>query len=210
MKIIKFLASGAALLLVILMSASLSAASFADTSGHWGEAYISEAADSGLFMGDGNGNFNPDGTVTRAQLVTVLWRMADSPKAETMAPFSDIENQNSDFKSAISWAFEKGYINGISDTLFDPDGVLTREAAMKILFNHSGAQSGEELMYTAIYDKFFADSDKVSEWAKSGMYWGIYNEMILGVGDNTLSPGSGITRAQLAKIITVYIKMNIK
>ncbi|MBR5152898.1 MAG: S-layer homology domain-containing protein [Clostridia bacterium] len=179
---------------------------FPDTNGHWAEKEIGLAADKGLFKGDDLGNFNPDADVTRAQFVTVLWRMAGSPAVETKAPFADIENQISEFQSAIAWGFANGYINGISETEFDPEGTLTREAGMKILHFYSGGAKGNEQMLTLIYDDFFDDSKEISSWAKDSVYWGIYNTLISGTSKTTLSPQGTATRAQLAKILVNYIK----
>lgn len=178
---------------------------FADSSGHWAEWYINSAADAGLFKGDSDGNFYPDQDVTRAQFVTVLWRMAGSPSADTATPFTDIDGQIDEFKSAIAWGYTNGFINGTSETTFDPDGPLTREAAMKILHAYSGGKSGMELMFASVYNGHFEDSDSISSWAKSSMWWAVYYELISGTSKSTISPQVPTTRAQLAKILVNYI-----
>lgn len=179
---------------------------YADTEGHWSERYINTATEKGLFKGDENGFFNPDEDVTRAQFVTVLWRMAGSPTADVVdAPFADISSQSEEFKTAIAWGYTNGYINGTSATTFEPDENLTREAAVKILHAYSGGQSGIELVFSFIYDGYFKDSNQISGWAKPSVYWGIYYKMLSGTSADTLSPQGTATRAQLAKILVNYI-----
>ena len=178
---------------------------FPDVIGHWGEKFILSAADKGLFNGDDNGNFNPDSNITRAQFVTVLWRMAGSPAVDEQAPFTDIANQIDEFKSAIAWGYSNGYINGTSETTFDPDGTLTREAGTKILHYYSGGKVGNETMVYMIYDGALQDSKSISDWAKPSVYWAIYNKIISGTSETTISPKDTTTRAQLAKILVNYI-----
>ena len=178
---------------------------FTDIAGHWGEASVLEAARRGLFNGYPDGRFGPDDNVTRAQFVTVLYRMTGSPATSAQTPFEDIGTLSAEFRSAIAWAYEKGYVNGKADTVFDPSGFLTRQEALKILFYYSGGQSGMELMLTSTYDKAFSDSDEIAAWAKPAMYWGVYKSIISGTSEDTLSPQGTATRAQLAKILVNYL-----
>lgn len=179
---------------------------YADTEGHWSESYINTATEKGLFKGDEKGFFNPDDDVTRAQFITVLWRMAGSPTADVdAAPFTDINSQSEEFKKAIAWGYANGYINGTSKTTFEPEVNLTREAAVKILHAYSGGQSGMELIFAFVYDGHFKDSNQISSWAKPSVYWGIYHKMLSGTSEDTLSPQGTATRAQLAKILVNYI-----
>ncbi len=179
---------------------------YADTEGHWSERYINTATEKGLFKGDEKGFFNPDEDVTRAQFVTVLWRMAGSPTADVVdAPFADINGQTEEFKKAIAWGYANGYINGTSATTFEPDGNLTREAAVKILHAYSGGESGMELVFSFIYDGYFKDSSQISDWARPSVYWGIYYKMLSGTSADMISPQGTATRAQLAKILVNYI-----
>lgn len=178
--------------------------SFTDAKGHWAESFISRAAELGLFKGYADGSFGPNINVTRAQYVTVLYRMAGSPSVTSDAPFTDIATQSQEFRTAIAWGYEKGYINGKGEGIFDPSGAVTRQEAMKILFGYDGGASGMESMFTATYDQHFTDSDQLAAWGKPAMYWGIFKEIITGTSETTLSPQGTATRAQLAKILTVY------
>lgn len=180
-------------------------ADFPDVKGHWAEEFVIKAANEGLFVGDADGNFNPDANVTRAQFITVLWRMAGRPDDDTELPFADTENQLPEFKKAISWGYKNGYIKGTSETTFEPESTLTREAGMKILHLYSGGTIGGEFQFYAIYDGLLEDSSEISPWAKGSVYWGIYNKLISGTTDTTIAPKGTATRAQLARILVSYL-----
>ena len=178
---------------------------YTDATGHWAEWYINSATEEGLFKGDEDGLFNPEDNVTRAQFVTVLWRMAGSPAVDAEVPFVDIDGQIDEFRAAIAWGYKNGFINGVSEMTFEPDGFLTREAAMKILHGYSGGQSGMEMMLASVYNGYFEDSEAISSWAKSSMWWGVYYKLIAGTTKTTISPQDTATRAQIAKILVNYI-----
>ena len=185
--------------------AAAPAITFTDIETHWGREYILKAAEQKLFDGYPDGTFRPKGEVTRGQFVTVLWRMAGSPQPETASAFTDTA-EGKWYSDAVAWASEKGYVNGYPDGTFRPNDSLTREQAMKILFGYNGGVSGQELMYTSVYNTGFADSDSISSWAKSAMYWAYYHELISGTstGTPTLSPRKTATRAEIAKILVLY------
>lgn len=177
---------------------------FTDLAGHWGEAFAQKAAQTGLFKGYADGTFRPDEAVSRAQFVTVLWRLAGTPAEERETPFTDVADQYIDFQKAIAWGYHQGYVKGTGEDTFSPDSTLTRQEAMTILFRYSGGQSGMEMMFTAVYDQQFQDSADIAPWAKSAMYWGVYHELIQGTGGGNLSPTGSASRVQIAKIMTQY------
>lgn len=177
---------------------------FNDATNHWAESYINRAVEAGLFKGDDLGNFHPDVNITRAQFITVLWRMSGSPEATIKAPFLDTADQIPEFQAAIDWGYEMGYINGVSDMAFDSDGTLTREAAMKILHSYSGGKTGNEFMFIDVYDNAYEDSEQISSWAKLSVYWGVYNKLISGISSTQLAPDGVASRAQIAKILVEY------
>lgn len=181
------------------------AAGFSDTAGHWGEAVIKRAAELGLFKGYPDGSFGPNRNVTRGQFITVLYRMAGSPAVSGQTPFADIASQSEEFRNAIAWGYEKGYINGKSADIFDPSGNVTRQEAMKMLFGYAGGVPGMEAMLYGTYDAAFTDSGEIAAWAREAMYWGYYKAIISGTGESTLSPRSSATRAQLAAILVRYL-----
>lgn len=171
---------------------------------HWAAAYIERAVNAGIIVGNTDGTFNPEGSVTRAQFVTMLWRMAGRPASKGSTPFTDIANTYSEFKSAIAWASEQGYINGITPTVFGPNETITRQQAMTILFRYSGGKSGMELMLTGVYDSQYTDSASISPYAKPGVYWAVYYGIVTGITDTTIVPNGTATRAQTTVILARY------
>lgn len=178
---------------------------FTDIAGHWAEASIRRSAQLGIFKGYPGGAFGPEDNVTRGQFVTVLYRMAGSPKVTATAPFTDIADQSEEFRTAIHWAYSIGAVNGKTPTTFDPRGSVTRQEALKILFFYAGGQSGMEMLVAPIYESSFADSAEIGAWAKSAMYWGVYHEIISGQGTDRLRPTAPATRAELADILVNYL-----
>ena len=177
--------------------------SFRDvTSAHWAFASVERAAEMGLVTGYSNGTFRPDTAVTRAQFVLMLWRMCGKPAAAKAASFADASADW--YQDALSWAVEKGYVNGLSDTRFGPDTPITRQQAMAILFRLNGGQSGTELTLTGIYEQTFADSTTIAAWAKDATWWAVYHELVSGVGGSRIAPEANASRAQIAAILLRY------
>ncbi len=179
------------------------AGSFRDvTSAHWAFASVERAAELGLVTGYSDGTFRPDAAVTRAQFVLMLWRMCGKPAAARAASFADASADW--YQDALSWAVEKGYVNGLSDTRFGPDAPITRQQAMAILFRLNGGQSGTELTLTGIYEQTFADSTAIASWAKDATWWAVYHELVSGVGGSRIAPEANASRAQIAAILLRY------
>ena len=182
-----------------------SAPDFPDIAGHWGEDSIRRAAELGLFRGYADGSFGPDKPVTRAQFLTVLYRLAGSPVNEGVTALEDVGMLPAEFRFAIAWGHAQGYVQGRSDTIFDPGAAVTRQEAMKILFAMDGGQSGAEALFTAFYEDAYTDSGSIADWARPAMYWGVYHGLITGTSKTTLSPRSPASRAQLARILVNYV-----
>lgn len=177
--------------------------SFRDvTSTHWAFDSVERAAELGLVTGYSDGTFRPDTPVTRAQFVLMLWRMCGKPAAAKAASFADASADW--YQDALSWAVEKGYVNGLSDTRFGPDAPITRQQAMAILFRLNGGQSGTELTLTGIYEQTFADSTAIASWAKDATWWAVYHELVSGVGGSRIAPEANASRAQIAAILLRY------
>ena len=182
-----------------------SAPDFPDIAGHWGEDSIRRAAELGLFRGYADGSFGPDKPVTRAQFLAVLYRLAGSPTVKGVTAFEDVGMLPAEFRFAIAWGHAQGYVQGRSDTIFDPGAAITRQEAMKVLFAMDGGQSGAEALFTAFYEDAYTDSGSIADWARPAMYWGVYHGLITGTSKTTLSPRSPASRAQLARILVNYV-----
>ena len=167
----------------------------------WGYEAIQKAARLGLVNGVGEGRFAPERKLTRAEFVTMLWRLAGQPAAGAKADFTDVPAEIW-YRAGLDWAAEKGYVTGDGGR-FKPEDQITRQEAVTILFRYSGGQSGMETMFSAIYADQFSDSGAVASWAKSAMDWAIYNSVIQGAGGR-LNPTGTASRAEIAAIFVRY------
>lgn len=172
--------------------------------GQWYYDGINDLLRRGLMNGVGNGKFDPDGTVTRAQLVTVLYRLAGTPSVSGQAqPFSDVPAAQW-YTDAVIWAAASGVVNGVGDGKFDPNSRVTREQIATILFRYTAAQDNAPDALDG-----FPDAAAVSVYARPAMRWAVSSGLIGGtVINNTvcLDPLSGATRAQIAVMLSRYFE----
>ncbi len=183
-----------------------SAPQFLDTAGHFASDFIERAADLGLIYGY-EGLYRPDDAMTRGECVTILYRAMGSPKVERPATFTDLTHNY--YRDAVAWAEQNGIVNGVGGGKFNPTGQVTRAQLAAILYRLAGGQSGTELMFTGVYDSQYADSAEIPGWAKSAVYWAVYNEIYCGTDrleiGASLAPNRAATRAQIAVMIVRYL-----
>lgn len=187
---------------------STSGTTFSDVpASFWGYSAIERAASVGLAGGFPDGTFRPNAAVSRAQFVQMLWNMAGKPAATATASFTDVP-ADAWYLPALSWAVEAGCAGGVGGGRFDPNGSVTRQQAMAMLFRYAGGQSGGEALFTGVYDAQFADSAAIAAWAKPAVYWAVFHEVISGVGADRIAPTAPATRAQVAAILLRYLDQN--
>lgn len=175
-----------------------SASQFADlTSGSWYYGGVRYALENSLMTGTSARTFAPDRPVTRAMLVTILWRLAGEPYGR-VSPFEDVL-PGSWYAQAVSWAYDKGIITGVTATSFQPDAPVTREQLCAILCRYA-ALTGKNTAASAPLDAF-ADRAQVSAYAEASVRWALQAGLLTGVGSSRLAPRSGATRAQLAVLL---------
>ena len=149
----------------------------------------------------GGAKFQPDTEMSRAMLVTVLYRIAGEPSVKGTAPFRDVE-KNSWYTNAVIWAYQNNVTNGVSATEFAPEENVTREQ-MVAFFARYAKLAGVDT--TAKGDlKAFADASSVSAYAVPAMTWAVEAGLIKGVGENKLDPTGNSTRGQVATVIVRY------
>ncbi|MBE6944684.1 MAG: hypothetical protein E7459_01175 [Ruminococcaceae bacterium] len=169
-----------------------------DTS-QWYHEGICYVIRNGLMNGKSETVFAPTANLTRAELVTVLYRMAGSPSVEDLEhPFADVADDTW-YTDAVIWAYNAEVVKGISNTAFAPNANITREQIATILYRYAGAEEVEE---DALAD--FADADKVNAYAVDAMNWAVSVDLINGMDDATLAPQGNATRAQIATILMRY------
>ena len=154
-----------------------------------------------LMLGVDEGRFAPESTMTRAQLVTVLYRIAGEPETDGTHGFTDVAD-GMWYTDAIAWAVQSGVVNGIGDDKFDPDGYVTREQIATILFRYTKSEPVTQDKLSA-----FPDADKASSYAVDALNWAVAEGLING-SDGKLLPGETATRAQAAAILTRFLWNN--
>ena len=159
---------------------------------------VKYAVESGLMNGVAPDEFAPDDTLTRAMLVTILYRLAGEPAVdeETAVTFTDID-ADSWYYDAVVWAVSNDITNGVSAELFAPDDAVTREQLVTFLWRYKGEPESEQSLDS------FPDADKVSSFAGTAMGWAVENKIVAGNeigGKDYLDPQGNATRAQIAII----------
>ena len=161
----------------------------------------------GLMNGMGNDRFEPESNMTRAMMVTVLYRLEGSPEAsELNNPFKDVDN--SWYTDAICWAAANGIVNGTEADRFSPNDDVTREQMVTILFRYATYKKAASDKRTALSD--FTDGATVSKYAEDAVQWAVAEEIIRGSlesGKTYLLPAAGATRAQIATVLMRFAEM---
>lgn len=159
-----------------------------------------------LMEGVGGGKFDPEGTMNRAMLVTVLWRYEGKPAGEKNT-FSDVP-ANEWYTEAVAWAAKNGIVNGIGDGKFDPLGKITREQMATILYRYTENRGFAETTKRGDL-RDFPDAKMISEYATDAVAWAVGEGLILG-SEGKLLPQGDATRAQVATILMRYIETIVK
>ncbi len=173
--------------------------------GSWYSTPVYEAVCRNLFNGVNTTTFGPDRAMTRAMLVTVLWRYEGQPGAAS-ADFTDVASKDW-FASAVNWAAEQEIVNGVGKGKFNPNGTITREQLATILFRYA-QKKGLDIAVTGD-PGLYPDAEDLSTWATEGMSWALGRELISGVGKGGkiyLTPKGNATRAQVATILVRFIE----
>ena len=161
----------------------------------WFYAYVKDATVAGIMNGVSEDKFAPDTKVTRAMLVTMLYRADGTPDAVSDAKFEDID-QKAYYADAVAWAAENGIVTGYSDTEFAPDKNVTREQIATILFRYAAHKGLEAVDLSE--NLAFKDADKISAYAVAPMNWLVGKEIITGYSDGTVKPQGEASRAEVA------------
>ena len=159
----------------------------------------------GLMNGMTETSFEPNSPMSRAMLVTVLWRAEGSPAPAGATPFTDLKSKW--YKDAVAWAYENDIVNGMTATTFGPDVSISREQIATIIYRYAEFR-GDDVSARANLNTF-PDASKVSKWAKDALSWAVAEGIISGTksGNTTiLDPKGNATRAQVATILMRYLE----
>ncbi|MGM9640495.1 MAG: S-layer homology domain-containing protein [Faecousia sp.] len=163
--------------------------------------YTDYVIDAGLMNGVGNSKFNPNGETTRAMLVTTLYRMAGEPEVSEKSTFTDVPADQW-YASAIAWAQDVGVANGVTETVFCPDALVTREQAAAFLYRYVTEYLKAEPVKGADLSAY-KDADSTSVYAREAIAWATAEGIFQSYPDGTLQPKGHLIRIEMAKILTV-------
>lgn len=159
--------------------------------------YISYAVYQNILNGVSTASFNPEGFVTRAELVTVLYRMSGESAPVYSGAFSDVSSENW-YSEAVSWAVQAGVAAGTSNTQFSPSQQITREQLAAFLHRFAAFSDGTayDVSLSAYQDGAF-----VSEYARLPLAWALENRLYGGMVSDTIHPNLPVSRGQLAQVL---------
>ena len=177
---------------------------FADVSGSdWFYNDVRYVYEKGIMDGTGIDRFSPNAPLTRAMIVTILYRMAGSPSVSGSSDFTDVA-AGKWFAKAVAWAAANGIVNGYGSGLFGPNDPVTREQLAAILYRYA-VYGGMTAVTLEENLGGFADTAQLSAYAIQAMNWAVGQGLINGSGSN-LVPKAQATRAQVAAIIHRYLE----
>lgn len=171
----------------------------------WFYSDVYTATGYGLLKGMGNGKFEPDSTMNRAMLVTVLYRLEGEPTHTAKNPFTDVA-KSAWYYDAVLWAAEKEIVNGMGNGKFEPEGDVTREQITAVLMRYAEKKGCDVSRRESI--AYFPDNGSVSSYARETMAWAVAVRLMQGtkIGSNVcLDPQGSATRAQVASLLVRFV-----
>lgn len=168
----------------------------------WFYEDVAFAYENGLFAGTSDTTFSPNASMTRAMLVTVLYRLEGQPAVNGRSGFSDVQ-YNGYYEDAVTWAADNGIVNGTSTTTFSPNANVTREQMAAILYRYAQYKKYNTAASSSLNG--FADYATVSGYAVTPMQWSVAEKLVNGSAGK-LMPTGNATRAQVAAILHRFVE----
>lgn len=168
---------------------------------HWAHDDITYVYENDLMNGTDGSLFSPESTTTRAQVVTVLYRLAGQPAADWANPFWDVP-ASAWFHDAVTWAWENDITGGVSSTHFGAGNAVTREQLAAFLYRYAQDQGYDTSARADLSG--YSDAGLVSSYATEALSWANATGLITGTTGTTLSPKGSATRAQVATILSRF------
>ena len=168
---------------------------------HWAHDDITYVYENDLMNGTDGSLFSPESTTTRAQVVTVLYRLAGQPAADWANPFWDVP-ASAWFHDAVTWAWENDITGGVSSTHFGAGNAVTREQLAAFLYRYAQDQGYDTSARADLSG--YSDAGLVSSYATEALSWANATGLITGTTGTTLSPQGSATRAQVATILSRF------
>ncbi len=177
---------------------------FSDVKEHWAAEAIEYVCALGLMNGVADGEFAPDDTLSRAMLVTILYRLESEPDIKAGDLYADVA-VDVWYTDAVVWASENGIVQGHAEGGFAPNDNVTREEIAAILMRYSQYKEYDVTQGGMGYREF-ADYDAISAWARPNVQWANAAGLIKGDENGMLNPQGAATRAEAATILMRYIR----
>ena len=176
---------------------------YTDVTGHWAEEAITFVYEKGLMTGTREDAFSPETELSRAMLVTILYRMEGEPAVAADNTFSDVK-AGTWYTNAVIWAAEKGIVNGVGQDRFAPDQDITREQMAAMLLRYSDYKDYDTTAQNDL--AHYTDGDQISTWALEALQWANGEGLITGRTADQLVPQGDTTRAETATILMRYLE----
>ena len=211
MKKLKLRAMSAALAVAALISLAIpalavSVTDFTDVpADSWYYDYVKTACEDGLISGTSATTFSPTGTMSRGQFVTVLGRFAkvDTDSVVNTGKFTDVPDDEY-YTPYIYWAADKGIVNGLTDTIFDPTADITKEQMAALLTRYAAADGGEFITDAANSSLTFGDASEISDYARDSIETLKLAGILTGDETGNVQPKKSITRAEATTMIVKF------
>jgi len=171
----------------------------------WFYENVQYVVENKLMNGVAEDKFAPNETLTRAMLVTVLYRNEGEPAVNKSIPFADVD-MSAWYTNAVVWAKQNGIVNGVTENEFAPDENITREQIAAIMFRYAQYKGMDAV--TLEENLHFADANEISEYAVSAMNWAVGTGLMKGKSTTTINPKDNATRAEIAAILQRFIENN--
>ena len=173
----------------------------------WFFENVKYAHENGLLKGISETEFGPQIEMTRAMLVTVLYRAEGEPAVNKSIPFADVD-VNAYYSSAVIWAEANGIVNGVTENEFSPDENITREQIAAIMFRYAKYKGYDVGLGENTNILSYTDAESISEYAISAMQYAVGSGLMKGKTESTINPLDNATRAEIAAILQRFIEGN--
>ncbi len=171
----------------------------------WFAESVAFVRNKGLMNGMTETTFEPQRSITRGMIVTVIYRSEGSPAVSGELGFTDVKNTDY-YYAPIQWAFENGIVNGYGQDIFAPNDEITREQLATILYRYAKTKRSDVIANAETADlSVFEDSDKIRTYALEAMSWAYEKGLLRGMTATTLEPQGKATRAQAA---TIFMRLD--
>lgn len=151
--------------------------------------------------------FAPNDTLTRAMLVTVLYRNEGEPAVSKSLPFADI-GMSAYYTNAVIWAKQNGIVNGVNESEFEPDTKITREQIAAIMHRYAKYKGYDVSVGENTNIFSYDDAESISEYAVASMQYVVGSGILKGKSASTLNPQDLTTRAEIAAVLQRFIESN--